>query len=190
MNVDEELRKIKEEVLACKKCPLFKERITPVIGQGSHSSKIMFIGEAPGAKEDATGVPFCGRSGDFLNELLSFIGIKREDVYICNIVKCRPPKNRDPNDLEISSCKNYLERQIELINPKIICSLGRYSMQFMMNNLGLLNEIEPIGKIHGKVFNKEGRVFIPFYHPAVAIYNSNMKDSLKKDFEKIKEYVD
>jgi DNA polymerase len=190
MNVDERLRELKDEVLACKKCPLFKERTIPVIGQGNHEAKIILIGEAPGAKEDATGVPFCGRSGEFLNELFSFIGIKREDVYICNIIKCRPPKNRDPSNSEIDACKIYLERQIEIINPKIICSLGRYPMKFMMDSLGLSEEIEPIGKIHGKIFKKDKIIFIPFYHPAAAIYNSKMKDTLKKDFKKLKEYVD
>lgn len=189
MDVDKELLKIKDEIIACQKCSLCKERKNPVIGQGSHQAKIIFIGEAPGAKEDETGVPFCGRSGKFLSELLSLVGIEREDVYICNIVKCRPPKNRDPKESEINECKNYLERQIELIDPKIICSLGRYSMNFMMNYLGLSESIQPISKIHGQVFEK-GRLFVPFYHPAVAIYNSNMKEDFKKDFEILKKYVD
>lgn len=182
------MEKIKEDVLACKKCSLYKERNIPVIGQGNHNAKIIFIGEAPGAKEDASGVPFCGRSGDFLNELLDHIGLKREDVYITNIVKCRPPKNRDPKDSEIECCKNYIERQIESINPKVICSLGRYSMNFIMNNLGIENK-DTISNLHGKVF--EGKyIFIPLYHPAVAIYNSSKKEELKKDFEIIKKYVD
>jgi len=182
------MEKIKEDILACKKCSLCKERNIPVIGQGNHNAKIIFIGEAPGAKEDATGVPFCGRSGNFLNELLDHIGLKREDVYITNIVKCRPPKNRDPKDSEIECCKNYIERQIEIIGPKVICSLGRHSMNFIMNNLGIENK-ETISNLHGKIF--EGKyIFIPLYHPAVAIYNSSKKGELKKDFEIIKKYVD
>lgn len=182
------MEKIKEDVLACKKCSLYKERNIPVIGQGNHNAKIIFIGEAPGAKEDASGVPFCGRSGDFLNELLDHIGLKREDVYITNIVKCRPPKNRDPKDSEIECCKNYIERQIESINPKVICSLGRHSMNFIMNNLGIENK-DTISNLHGKVFETK-YIFIPLYHPAVAIYNSSKKGELKKDFEIIKKYVD
>jgi len=182
------MEKIKEDILACKKCSLYKERNIPVIGQGDHNAKIIFIGEAPGAKEDASGVPFCGRSGNFLNELLDHIGLKREDVYITNIVKCRPPKNRDPKDSEIECCKNYIERQIKIIKPKVVCSLGRHSMNFIMNNLGIENK-ETISNLHGKVF--EGKyIFIPLYHPAVAIYNSSKKGELKKDFEIIKKYVD
>ncbi|KUK49876.1 MAG: DNA polymerase, bacteriophage-type [Parcubacteria bacterium 33_209] len=182
------MEKVKEDILACKKCSLYKERNIPVIGQGNHNAKIIFIGEAPGAKEDASGVPFCGRSGNFLNELLDHIGLKREDVYITNIVKCRPPKNRDPKDSEIECCKNYIKRQIEIINPKVICSLGRHSMNFIMNNLGIENK-ETISNLHGKVF-KGKYIFIPLYHPAVAIYNSSKKGELKKDFEIIKKYVD
>lgn len=184
----EQLRKIKEDVLACKDCSLYKERKFPVIGQGNHDAKIMFIGEAPGAREDATGVPFCGRSGALLDELLLHIGLKREDIYISNIIKCRPPKNRDPSKIEIESCKKYIEKQIEIINPKVICSLGRHSMGVMMDSLGIENK-ETIGGVHGKIF--EGKItFIPLYHPAAAIYNSKMKDTLKKDFEIIKKYVD
>ncbi len=182
------MKQVKEDVLACKKCPLYQGRKFPVIGQGNHNTKIIFIGEAPGAREDATGVPFCGKSGEFLNELLNHIGLKREDVYITNVVKCRPPQNRDPKESEINCCKQYLERQIEIINPKIICSLGRYSMNFMMDKLGIENK-ETISKVHGKVFEKE-YIFIPLYHPAVAIYDPNMKEILKKDFEIIKKYVD
>lgn len=182
------MEKVKEDILACKKCSLYKERNIPVIGQGNHNAKIIFIGEAPGAKEDASGVPFCGRSGNFLNELLDHIGLKREDVYITNIIKCRPPKNRDPKDSEIECCKNYIKRQIEIINPKVICSLGRHSMNFIMNNLGIENK-ETISNLHGKVF-KGKYIFIPLYHPAVAIYNSSKKGELKKDFEIIKKYVD
>ena len=187
MNNEEQLKKIKDEVLSCKNCSLCKERKIPVIGQGNHSAKIIFIGEAPGAKEDATGVPFCGRSGDFLNELLKHIDLKREDVYIANIIKCRPPKNRDPKEEEIEKCKHFIEKQIEIINPKVVCSLGRHSMNFMMNTLNI--PLESISEVHGQVFEGK-RVFIPFYHPAVAIYNSNMKESLKKDFEVLKKYVD
>jgi DNA polymerase len=180
------LERLKKEILICKKCPLYKKRIQPVIGQGSLRSKIMFIGEAPGAKEDETGIPFCGRSGKFLDDLLKSVKIDRKKVYICNIVKCRPSKNRDPKEKEIRACKKYLERQIENISPKVICPLGRHSMKFVMDNFQI--PFEPISKAHGKVF-KGKKTVIPFYHPAVAIYNSNMKKVLKKDFKILKKYA-
>ena len=129
---EKKLREIKDNVINCQNCSLCKTRILPVIGQGSHSAKIMFIGEAPGAKEDKTGIPFCGASGKFLDELLGSAGIKREEVYICNLLKCRPPGNRDPKSEELEVCTPFLERQIEAIGPKIISPLGRHSMNFLM----------------------------------------------------------
>ncbi len=184
------LKKIKQEVLACQKCSLYKDRIYPVIGQGSHKAKIMFIGEAPGLNESKTGRPFCGSSGKVLDELLDSINLKREDVYITNILKDRPPKNRDPKIEEINACFGYLERQIKAINPKIICTLGRYSMQLLMQKFGLEQDIQSISKIHGRIFQCgklfQGLKIIPLYHPAVAIYNANMNSILKKDFEVLK----
>jgi len=182
-----QLKQIRDDVVGCKKCPLYKTRILPVIGQGSHNAKIMFIGEAPGAKEDKTGFPFCGASGKFLDKLLSSAGIKREKVYICNLLKCRPPKNRGPQVEELKACTSYLDRQIEAINPKIISSLGRYSMDFLMRKFGLENQIDLISKIHGKVFDIENNIkLVPLYHPAVAIYNGNMKSVLIEDFKILK----
>lgn len=181
--VDIELKKIKEEVLSCKKCFLYKNRKFPVIGEGNHEAKIMFTGEAPGANEDKTGRPFCGASGRVLDELLESISLRREDVYIANIIKCRPPNNRDPKPEEIKECSHFLERQIKLINPKIICPLGRYASYFIFNLFGI--ESESIGKIHGKIFKKDNFKIIPLYHPAVAVYNANMKEDLKKDFRNL-----
>ncbi|MFA5432372.1 MAG: uracil-DNA glycosylase [Candidatus Paceibacterota bacterium] len=187
--MEDKFKTLEEEILACKECILCEKRLAPVIGQGSLKAKIMFIGEAPGAKEDATGIPFCGRSGKFLDELLLSAGIDRDKVYICNIVKCRPPENRDPEVKEIETCSRFIEKQIELISPKVICPLGRLSMKFVMDKFGFSDEIDVIGKIHGKVF--EGKeTIIPFYHPAVALYNPNMKSVLKKDFEILKKYAD
>jgi len=189
---EEELRKIKEEVLACKKCPLYRTRNYPVIGEGSHEAKIMFVGEAPGVQEDKSGRPFCGAAGKILDELLNSIGLKREEVYICNVLKCRPPGNRDPQKEEITSCTPYLERQIEIIGPRVICPLGRYSMKFLMEKFGLKNEIQPISKIHGKVFEVKNLFWnikiIPLYHPAVATYNPNMKKILERDFQILKRF--
>jgi len=188
---EEKLRKIKEGVLSCKKCSLYKERFEsrfyPVIGEGNHQAKIMFIGEAPGLQEAKTGRPFCGAAGKILDELLESVMIKREEVYVTNLLKCRPPENRDPQPEEIKACTPYLERQIEIIGPKVICPLGRYSMKFLMEKFGLENQIEGISKIHGRLFESKNLFqnipIIPFYHPAVATYNPNMKGILIKDFK-------
>src|SRR3989344_634578 len=188
------MRKIKDEVVALKKSPLYKFRIEnknlPVIGEGSHFAKIMFIGEAPGRNEAKTGRPFCGRAGDILNELLESAGIKREEVYVTNIVKDRPPQNRDPLPEEIKIYGPFLDRQIEIIQPEIIATLGRYSMSYIMPKFDLSLELEPISKAHGKTYGAEasyGKIkIIPLYHPAVAVYNSHTKDTLKKDFEVLK----
>jgi len=188
--IDEELKKIKDEVINCSKCPLASFRTEnhylPVIGQGNHQADIIFIGEAPGLNEAKTGVPFCGASGRILGELLESIGIKREDVYICNILKDRPPENRDPQELEIEACLPYLERQIEIMKPKAICTLGRYSMKVIMEKFGLADKLDSISKIHGKIFEAKNLKIIPLYHPAVAVYNANMKEALKEDFKILK----
>ena len=194
MDKEQELKKIKDEVLNCKRCLLHKERfknkLYPVIGEGNHQASIMFVGEAPGLNEAKTGRPFCGAAGKILDELLESVNIKREDVYITNILKDRPPGNRDPQPKEIKACASYLERQIEAINPKIICPLGRYSMRFLMEKFGLEDQLAEISRIHGKLFKVNNFFYnftlIPFYHPAVAIYNPNMKDILKEDFKVLK----
>jgi uracil-DNA glycosylase len=135
------MRKIKDEVVALKESPLYEFRVEnknlPVIGEGSHFAKIMFIGEAPGRNEARTGRPFCGRAGQILDELLNTVGIKREDIYITNIVKDRPPQNRDPSPEEIQIYGPFLDRQIEIIQPKIIATLGRYSMYYIMPKFDL-----------------------------------------------------
>lgn len=184
------LKQIRDEVYLCQKCSLYKTRQNPVVGEGNHQAEIVFVGEAPGAQEDKTAHPFCGASGKFLSELLGHVGIKREEVYIANLLKCRPPGNRDPDLFEIETCAAYLQRQIMAINPRVLCSLGRYSTAFLMEKLGLGKELKPISQIHGRVFvAKEwltGINFIPFFHPAVAVYNSGMKESLRADFEVFK----
>lgn len=192
MNNEQSLKQIKDDILKCNKCSLKKLRednkYFPVIGQGSHKAKIMFIGEAPGSNEAKTGMPFCGASGRILDELLDHVKIKREDVYVTNILKDRPPNNRDPEANEIEVCIPYLKRQIESIKPKVICTLGRYSMGVIMQQFGLADKLDAIGKIHGKEFEIEGMKIIPLYHPAVAVYNANMKETLKEDFQTLKKY--
>lgn len=184
---EEGLKKIKEEVLNLSASPLYAERVKnkyfPVIGEGSHSAAIMFVGEAPGENEAKTGRPFCGRAGKLLDSLLDSAGIKREDVYITNIVKDRPPKNRDPLPDEIAIYAPFLDRQIELIKPKVIATLGRFSMQYVMNRYGLEFELDSISKIHGQVFATDRFKVVPLYHPAAAIYNQHLFDTLKEDFK-------
>ena len=194
---EEEIERITKEVLACQKCPLFKTRKNPVSGEGSLSAKIMFIGEAPGYWEDEKGRPFVGKAGKILDELLESIGITRKDVYIGNLLKCRPTtpdsKNRAPGSEEISTCSPYLMRQIEIIKPRIICALGNYSTAFVFEKYGLKNQIEGISRIHGKIFEVKTLFsiikIIPLYHPAVATYNPNMKGVLERDFKILKELI-
>ena len=190
------LRKIKEEVLNLKESPLYQERVKngvfPVIGEGSHHAKIMFVGEAPGRNEAATGRPFCGAAGKLLDEFLASIGIHRPDVYITNIVKDRPPFNRDPLPEEIKAYGPFLDRQIDIIQPEVIATLGRFSMDYIMRKFGLDALLKNISQMHGKIFEANtgyGKIkIIPLYHPAVAIYNRNTKDELVKDFQVLKDF--
>ncbi len=191
------MKKIKDEILNLKASPLYKERIKnkvfPVIGEGSHNAHIMFVGEAPGKNEAATGKPFCGASGRILDELLASVGIKREDVYVTNIVKDRPPENRDPLPDEIEIYGPFLDRQIDIIQPKVIATLGRFSMVYVMKRLGLGAQLDSISNMHGKSFTAQtsyGSVdIIPLYHPAVALYNGSTKDTLKQDFKILKQHA-
>lgn len=194
----EALKKIRNEVVALSSSPLYEFRAAnsyfPVIGEGSHTASIMFIGEAPGENEAKTGRPFCGRAGKILDSLLASIGIARESVYITNIVKDRPPGNRDPLPEEIAVYAPFLDRQIEVIKPKVIATLGRFSMQYVMNRYGLEWEVAPISVLHGKVFQGKALgtdsqglafAFIPLYHPAAAIYNQELLKVLESDFKVI-----
>lgn len=189
----QKLKKIKQSVIKCRKCQLYLKAKYPVIGQGSHDAKILFVGEAPGRNEDETGIPFCGVAGQILDELLINIGIRRKNVYICNIIKHRPPGNRDPRPEEIEACKNYIIKQIDIINPRIICGLGRFSTYFLMQQYGLEKNIQSISKIHGKIFSagaEHGQIIIlPLFHPAVATYNINMKKVLQKDIQILTNYL-
>jgi DNA polymerase len=190
----EQLRLIRDEVLALTTSPLCLERIKngthPVIGEGSHWARLMFIGEAPGRTEAATGRPFVGAAGKVLNELLESVDIKREDVYITNIVKDRPPFNRDPLPDEIEAYGPFLDRQIQIIQPTIIATLGRYAMGYIMGKFNLGEQLKAISVMHGKVFDAQAEygpiTIIPLYHPAVAVYNRSSLDALKADFQVLK----
>ncbi len=193
------LRQIKDEVINFKKSPLYAERVKnkvfPVIGEGSHWAKIMFIGEAPGRNEAATGQPFCGAAGKVLDEMLESVGLLRSDVYVTNIVKDRPPLNRDPLPEEIEAYAPFLDRQIEIIQPQIIATLGRFSMKYIVEKLcpnQLLNmSISALRGhiIEGKTIYSQIKI-IPLYHPAATLYNPALKEDLKKDFQVLKKEVE
>ena len=184
------IKQLREEVNKCQKCSLYKDKTKYVFGEGSDTADIMFIGEAPGAQEDKTGVPFCGRSGEILNELLESIHLNRGDIFICNILKCRPSQNRNPRPNEITACTPFLDKQIEMINPNIICCLGNFATKFVMEKFGLHNKVDGISKLHGKVFKISLLTgvlkIVPLYHPAVATYNPDMKRFMLEDIKVLK----
>jgi len=186
----EKLQLIKQEILNCKKCDLYKTRTNPVIGEGSPEADIMFIGEAPGFNEDKQGKPFVGQAGKVFDELLDFIDLKREKIYITNILKCRPPKNRNPTQEEIKTCSSYLDKEIEIIKPKIICCLGNFATNYVLKKFNLKDKIQGISKIHGEIFNASTLIgvikIIPLFHPAVVTYDRTKLNTLKKDFEILK----
>ncbi len=181
-----------QEIMECTKCELHKTRRNPVPGEGSLDPKIMFIGEAPGGREDETGRPFVGAAGKLLTMLIESIGLSREDVYITNVVKCRPPGNRDPSQMEIYTCLPYLRRQINIIRPRLIVTLGRHAARVIMDLAGL--KFTSITKQHGTVnvatISGIKVIIIPTYHPAAALYNPSLKQMLIDDFETIKKYIE
>jgi len=173
------LNAIAAQVATCKLCPLFEGRTKAVPGSGPFTAEIMFIGEGPGHNEDKQGLPFVGQSGQLLNEFLQLISLSREQVFISNVVKCRPPGNRDPLPTEVDTCTTtYLYKQIELINPKVIVTLGRFSM-------GLFFPKAKITQIHGQPKKEKGRYYLPLFHPAAILRNMNLKPEAEADFRKI-----
>jgi len=182
-----ELKKIHKKWFAQCKCGLKKTATQPVPGDGSADAEIVFIGEAPGKSEDEQGRPFVGAAGKFLAEMLENINLKHEDIYITNIVKYRPPNNRDPLPEEKDACREWLIEELNFINPKLIVFLGRHSMNDFF-------PVEKISSVHGKLLIKkfqkiETKYFLPLYHPAAALYNGGMRDVLKKDFAKIPKFI-
>ncbi len=171
----DELKKVAEEVTGCLDCQLHLSRKKAVPGEGPADADIMFIGEGPGFHENEQGRPFVGAAGKFLEELLESIDLSREDVFIGNVVKCRPPGNRDPQPEEIEACSTYLQRQINAIDPKVIVTLGRFSMaQYFPNT--------KISKIHGQAREIDGRMVVPMYHPAAALHQPSLRSVVKDDF--------
>lgn len=194
---ESELKKIRDEVLNLTSSPLYKYRTKnnyfPVIGEGSHEAKIMFIGEAPGKNEAESARPFCGAAGRILDELCNSIGLSRKDVYVTNIVKDRPPNNRDPKPAEIDVYTPFLDRQIQAIQPEVIATLGRFSMSWILDHFKHEDKNIKISLAHGKkfeVWSDYGPLTIlPLYHPAVALYRASQKETLLKDFQILKKYI-
>ena len=182
MTFEDSLGLIAEEVSQCTKCALHHSRKLSVPGEGPPDSDIMLIGEGPGFHENEQGRPFVGAAGNFLEELLASIGLQRSQVFIANVVKCRPPGNRDPHPDELSACSMYLERQIQLINPRVIVTLGRYSMAHFLPNA-------KISQIHGQAVQARGRLIVAMYHPAAALHQNSLKPTIEADFAKIPELI-
>ena len=177
---EKELAKLRQEIASCFSCPLSKTRKNTVPGEGSIQAKILFIGEAPGAKEDENGTPFCGQAGKFLDEMLGTINLKRDEVFILNTVKCRPPENRDPEDSEKAACRHFLDKQFEIINPVLIVPMGKHAVANFLPDAGT------IGQLHGRVLKRlDGKIYFPLYHPAAALHNGGLRSTLIADFAKI-----
>ncbi len=179
----EKMTRLAEEVSVCQNCQLHLSRKKSVPGEGNVQSKILFIGEGPGMHENETGRPFVGQAGNFLNELIGAAGLKRTDVFITNVVKCRPPSNRDPLPEELQACSAFLERQIEIINPLVIVTLGRFSMARYF-------PMERVSGIHGKGRLIDGRMIVPMFHPAAALHQPNLRSSILHDFSLLPSYIE
>ena len=182
MEATEILQEIAGQVSACEKCNLHYSRKHAVPGEGPVNARLLFIGEGPGFNENEMGRPFVGQAGKFLDELLDFAGFKREEVFITNVVKCRPPENRDPLPDELNACAAYLDRQIEAINPDVIVTLGRFSMAKFLPNAR-------ISDVHGKPAWVKDRLIVPMYHPAAALHQPSLKNSVIADFKSLPDVI-
>jgi uracil-DNA glycosylase len=182
MDRAEELKNIAQQVSVCTLCALHYSRKLAVPGEGPANAEIMFIGEGPGFHENEQGRPFVGAAGKFLDELLEKINMRRSEVFIGNVVKCRPPGNRDPLPEELQSCSDYLERQIQIINPKVIVTLGRISMAHFLPNAR-------IGEVHGQSMRIRGRLVVAMYHPAAALHQQSLRSTIEADFSRLPELI-
>ncbi len=180
-HISQKLTRLHDRIRRCTACPLHRRRIHAVPGEGSHNARLMLIGEAPGAREDELGRPFCGRAGDYLNELFAEMGWQRNEIYITSTVKCRPPKNRNPQEEEMETCgKLWLEKQIELVRPEIVVLLGKIPTGWILKEKGALRDL------HGRVREFGDRRFIPTYHPAAAMRFPEPEKGIRKDFSLIR----
>lgn len=192
-----QMAEIAQAILNLQESPLYEFRkehgYQPVIGEGSLQANIMFIGEAPGEREAKTGRPFVGASGRMLDELFEMIGLSREDVYITNVVKDRPPENRDPTVEEIRLYAPFLLRQIQLIQPQVIATLGRFAMEFILKTFSVETDGQKISQLHGKLLEAQtpfGKIIVlPLYHPAVALYNQDQRETLQQDILVLRQFV-
>lgn len=178
------LDELNESLRDCQACRLASGRTQVVCGTGNPHASIMFVGEAPGFHEDKQGVPFVGAAGKLLTKLLESVGLSRDEIYIANVIKCRPPENRNPQTDEIETCKPFLLQQIQLINPKLVCSLGNFAMQT------LLEKKIGITKVRGQVFRLPEFILFPLLHPAAALHQGNLMTPLREDFQKLKQILD
>ncbi len=179
----DQMNELAAEVSVCRDCMLHLTRDKAVPGEGNVRTKILFIGEGPGANENASGRPFVGQAGNFLNQLLAIAQVKRQEVFITNVVKCRPPSNRDPLPEELSACAKYLNRQIELINPPVIVTLGRFSMARYF-------PLQRISAIHGQGQWVNGRLIVPMFHPAAALHQPSLRAAIEHDFSLLPAYLE
>jgi DNA polymerase len=177
-----ELTDLAARIAGCQDCGLARTRTRAVPGAGPEHAEVMFVGEGPGYNEDQQGEPFVGQAGQFLNDLIRSVGMQRKDVFICNVVKCRPPGNRDPLPDEIAACRKHLERQIELIDPKVVVTLGRYSLQHFLPG-------QAISRVHGRPTVREGRHVLPMYHPAAALHQGSLRAVIIDDMKRLPEVL-
>ena len=179
-----DLSALREYIGDCRRCALADTRTRLVFGSGDLHARLMFIGEAPGKNEDLTGEPFVGAAGKLLDELLDSIGLARSQVFIANMVKCRPPGNRDPEDPEIDTCSPFLARQIELVDPVVIATLGRFATHFV------LQTSVPITALRGRLYRVNDRRVVPVFHPAAALYDGSKRSVLQDDFRRLRAVLD
>ena len=184
MQTEDSLENVASEVVVCTKCRLSGTRTKAVPGEGTKVAKVMFIGEAPGEQEDVQGRPFVGAAGKLLTELLAAIGLKREEVYITNIVKCRPPKNRQPRKDEAAACQPYLQRQMALIRPSVVCPMGNSAIH------ALIESSDSVTTLHGIPFEVGEVTYFPMYHPAAALYTFQLRKVMEEDFRKLRGLLD
>jgi len=182
---DQALQVVHDHICACIACPLHKARTQAVPGAGPSAARIMAVGEAPGETEDRLGKPFVGAAGNVLNTLLLSIGLQREDIFITNTVKCRPPANRDPAPEEVAACSAYLDAQVEIIRPDVILILGRHALSRLLPDLA-----SGIGRLHGERVQRGDRLYVPLYHPAAALYNASLMRTLEADMKRVRQYLD
>lgn len=203
MDKHNEMKQVRDDVVVCKQCGLCKTRTKPVIGRGNHDAKVLFIGEAPNESDDKIGLPFVGQPGQVLDGLIAKAKLKNDSYYICNVVKCHPPDNRDPSDQEKLACLSFLTRQIEIVQPEVIVCLGKHSAETIFQIFGIAERITSMAALRGKVFEPDdlfkqtsitigniamaGVKIIVMYHPAALLYNKSLKTIAEKDFEKLKQ---